>query len=212
MRAKVSYAAAVATVLLIVAAPARSQSVLELAVGIKFCTTLTDDAQRLKCFDGLFAQKSEPADKGDKGSTELAPNWSITESKSPLDDSPEVTASLPDDQTLLALRCKEHQTEVIFAARGTYLGSQPIKMLIRVNGGTVIKTLWEQATDGQAAFAPSAIAFIRALPQNGTLFLRATAYGGNTVDGDFHLGDVESVRAKIEAACHWGGGAASTPK
>jgi hypothetical protein len=71
----------------------RAQSLLEIAAGIKFCKTLTDDSQRLKCFDSLFTKKEEPpAEK-----PQTAMSWSIEESKSPVDDSPQVTAMLHAD-------------------------------------------------------------------------------------------------------------------
>jgi hypothetical protein len=37
--------------------PASAQSLLEIVAGLKLCRTLTDDAQRLKCFDGLVTDK-----------------------------------------------------------------------------------------------------------------------------------------------------------
>jgi hypothetical protein len=50
---------------------------------------LKDDAQRPKCFDGVITDKA-----GDQPTTEAEITWEITESKSPIDDSPQVTSSL----------------------------------------------------------------------------------------------------------------------
>jgi hypothetical protein len=136
--------------------------------------------------------------------------WSIEESKSPIDDSPQVTATLfaegsnPPAMTGLTLRCKERNTEVIFGKHFAFLGSaDAIKVLIRINDGKPIETSWHPSTNGQGAFAPAAVQFIRALPDNGKLFIRATGFGGTSVDGDFNLGNVSEVREKIAAACHW---------
>jgi hypothetical protein len=54
---------------------------------------------------------------------------------------------------------------------------------------------------GGRCFAPSAIQFIRSLPDKGRLFIRATGYGGETVEGEFNLANVSDVREKISAAC-----------
>jgi Type VI secretion system VasI, EvfG, VC_A0118 len=188
----------------------QAQSMLEIAAGIKFCKTLTDDAQRLKCFDGLFTEKQarQPA----PAQSQPAMSWEIEESKSPVDDSPQVSGILHADDsgampvTLLMLRCKERKTDVMFAKQFQFLGStDTLKVLVRINDGKPIETLWHPSTNGQAAFAPAAVQFIRALPDDGKLFIRATAFDGTTVDGAFTLGKVSEVRDKIATACHWSG-------
>jgi hypothetical protein len=71
-------------------APASAQSLLEIVAGLKFCRTLTDDAQRLKCFDGLVMDKPREQPK----TPEVAAAWAIEENKSPVDDSPQVAGTL----------------------------------------------------------------------------------------------------------------------
>jgi hypothetical protein len=189
---------------------AKAQSVLEIAVGIKFCRTLTDDAQRLKCFDGLFAEKDTKAPTAAAEPKTVA-TWSIEETKSPLDDSPQVSGTLLAGEAAIILRCKERKTEAIFVKQFTYLGSDNVKVLVRINDGQVIETAWRPASTGKGAFAPSPVQFIRALPDNGKLFIRATGYGGKTVDGEFNLGLISEVRDKIAAACKWPQGGPTPP-
>jgi hypothetical protein len=96
---------------------ASAQSLLEVLAGMKFCRTLKDDSQRLKCFDELFAEK--PITQEEPGKVEKEVAWTITEGKSPIDDSPQVTASLfPPGANVgmgllgapaLVLRCKESE-------------------------------------------------------------------------------------------------------
>lgn len=183
---------------------ASAQSILEIAAGLKFCRTLKDDAQRLKCFDNLVPEK--PA-KTDSDSDAVERKWTITEDKSPVDDSPQVSGLLLDKsgEVGLVLRCKEKKTEAVFGPRGIYLGSNSISVLVRINDSKPIKTTWTPSVNGQAAFAPSAVQFIRALPDSGKLFVRATGYGGRTADGEFTLSDVSVVREKIAKACNWPG-------
>jgi hypothetical protein len=186
----------------ILAAPgvARAQSILEIAAGAKFCKTLTDDGQRLKCFDSLFAERSQQSEK----QVETQANWNIEESKSPIDDSPQITASLTAvDGAVLLLRCKEKGTDVLVAKPMTYLGSESIKVITRINDGKPIEAAWHPSTNGQAVFAPAAIQFIRALPENGKLFIRAVGFNGANLDGLFNLGNVSLVRDKIAVACRW---------
>ena len=199
--AAIGFALAIASATIV---PASAQSVLETIAGLKFCRTLKDDAQRLKCFDGLITDKAS-----DQPTTEAEITWAITESKSPVDDSPQVAGRLQANgdtasSAFLILRCKERSTDAYFGRPYTYLGSgNSIKVLVRINNANPIETMWSPSTDGSAVFAPSAIPFIRSLPDKGKLFIRAFGYQGKTADGEFNLGDVSEVREKISRACGW---------
>jgi hypothetical protein len=192
---------------------ASAQPLLETLAGIKFCRTIKDDAQRLKCFDELLAER--PKDQSPKPSN-VEVNWAIEESKSPLDDSPQVRGALhgvgDSTRSVLELRCREKKTEAIFIPSSGYLGHEAIKTLVRINDGKPIETTWSPSSDGQAAFAPSAIQFIRALPDRGKLFIRASGYGGRSADGEFNLGEVSGIREKIAQACNWPAASAKDPQ
>jgi len=112
--------------------------------------------------------------------------WKITEDKSPVDDSPQITAMLNDeaDDGALMLRCRERKTEAVFT-KLKYLGHQRIKVFIRLNEGKATETAWNPAGNGQGVFAPNAVQFIRSLPDSGRLFIRAVAFDGSTSDGTF---------------------------
>ena len=57
--------------------------------------------------------------------------------------------------------------------------------------------------NGRAAFAPNSVDFIRALPDNGRIFIRATAADGNNKDVNFILSGTSTIRDKIARACNW---------
>ena len=57
--------------------------------------------------------------------------------------------------------------------------------------------------NGRAAFAPNAVDFIRALPDTGRVFIRATAANGTNKDTNFILSGVSEVRDKIGRICNW---------
>src|SRR5262249_23085235 len=125
MRITSTFFAALAFALSIAGAhhDARAESVLEMLAGLKFCRTLKADAERLKCFDGLISDKPNSRTQS-TDNAEAVGTWSITESKSPLDDSPEVSAILQDTNGsgVLMLRCKEKSTDAAFKP-ATFLGS-----------------------------------------------------------------------------------------
>jgi hypothetical protein len=77
---------------------------------IKTCKAIADDKERLRCFDGLFGATPEP-EKSEEGKQA---NWSIEETKSPTDGTPQVIAANLVGNTVLILRCKEQTTEAAF--------------------------------------------------------------------------------------------------
>ena len=65
---------------------------------VKSCKAMSNNQQRLKCFDGLFADKPNPPNAPDKSANDG--NWQIEESKSPTDGSPQVVAANLVDDTV----------------------------------------------------------------------------------------------------------------
>jgi hypothetical protein len=78
----------------------------DMAAQAKSCKALSDDKQRLKCFDHLFGDTP----KLEKSEVGRPANWSIEETKSP-DGSPQVVAANLVNDTVLILRCKDQITE-----------------------------------------------------------------------------------------------------
>lgn len=134
---------------------------------------------------------------------DAAMDWSIEESKSPPDDSSQVVAAMVSGDTALILRCKAQNTEAAFSTKFNYLGGKSVKVLVRVNDEKPTQEEWRPSTTGRAAFAPNAEEFIRALPDNGKLFIRAIRFDGKTKDGTFNLGAVSAIKEKIARACNW---------
>jgi type VI secretion system VasI family protein len=209
-----------AAVLLVVLIPAASIAMppQDIAAEVKTCKAISDDKERLRCFDGLFGgpsksqtpleekQVKEPAEKKQvmESSEEKRANWSIDESKSPTDSSPQVVAANLVDDTVLILRCKEQTTEAAFSTKYNYLGYKSVDVQLRINDENPIKQVWKASVNGRAAFALDAIAFIQSLPDNGKLSIKTTrSPDGKVKEGKFNLGAVSEVRNKIAKACDW---------
>ncbi|MGX9424035.1 MULTISPECIES: type VI secretion system-associated protein TagO [Bradyrhizobium] len=171
------------------------------------CKKIGADTARLKCFDEIGAELDK---KGSQPNTEPA-KWAVEEDRSPIDDSPQVSAAIRGEPAgaLLVLRCKERKTEAAFLPSDTFItdSGDGVPVLMRLNDEQPLSTMWHKSTSGQAVFVPAPVAFIRLLTDGGKLFIRATGFRGRQSDGLFQLADVSSVRTKIEEACNW-----STPK
>jgi len=164
----------------------------EIPAEVKACKAITNDKQRLRCFDGLFGATSKP-EESEEGKQA---NWSIDETKSPTDGNPQVVAANLVGDTVLILRCQEQTTEAAFSTKYNYLGSRSVDVQLRINDQEPIKEVWTASIDGRAAFAPNAVAFIQSLPDNVKLLIRTTRSDGKIKEGTFNLGAVSEVRAK----------------
>jgi len=149
---------------------------------IKSCKAITDDHERLKCFDGLFSEIPKPQNPPEGAQA----NWSIDKTKSPTDGSPQVIAANLVNDTVLILRCKDRTTEAAFSTKYNYLGSRSVDVQLRINDEKPLKEVWKASIDGRAAFAPDAVKFIRMLPDNATLFIKTSRSDGKTKEAIFN--------------------------
>jgi hypothetical protein len=136
--------------------------------------------------------------------------WSIVETKPPKNDSDQLSAVMVVGDTALILRCRNQTTEAAFSTKDTYFGDQSVTVRYRINSEDPVKEVWRSSMDGHASFAPNATDFIRMLPDNGRVFIRAIAADGRNKDANFKLSGVSEVRAKIERACNWSDEATGT--
>src|SRR5580704_1350138 len=121
----------------------------EIPAEVKSCKAITDDKERLRCFDGLFGSPPKPQNPLEKPQA----NWSIDETKSPTDGSPEVIAANLVGDTVLILRCKDQTTEAAFSTKYNWLGSRTVDVMLRINDEKPFKEVWKASIDGRAAFA-----------------------------------------------------------
>jgi hypothetical protein len=106
---------------------------------VKSCKAISDDKDRLKCFDGLSGGPSKPPKPPDEQQAQKPPeekqaNWSIDETQSP-DGKPEVVAANLVNDTVLILRCKNQITEAAFSTSHSVRGEGGRRV-----GGTRLKS------------------------------------------------------------------------
>jgi hypothetical protein len=101
------------------------------------------------------------------------------------------------------LRCQEQKTEAAYSTQGTYLGDKPLTIRFRIDFQEPVKEMWLPSMNGRAAFASNPGDFIRALPDNGRVFIKAPTAAGATKDTNFILSGVSEIKEKIARTCHW---------
>ena len=160
------------------------------------CRKIPDDAARLKCFDAIVPEPQKTHQP------KAVQEWSIEDSKSPADGSPEVFATLPseDGRSELIIRCKERKTELAVLPNGLFALERGT-VLLQVNDGAPVTESWSASSNGKGLFASNAMALIKTLPEGGKFFVRATGYRRQADDATFQLGAVTGVKNRISAAC-----------
>ena len=178
----------------------------------------------LACLTGgqaAWAQGSGGANGGD------AEEWVISETRSPVDYSPQVSAmiaSIPSPGNWgmsFSLHCRQGRTEALFGipdfARYPAGSAFPMEYLAVsqqaidarsverrwVERRGVEKRFDEVSGAVDAALTGNVVAFLKSLPDNGILSVRVRDRNAVTHDAEFHLKDFGPVREKLAAACDW---------
>jgi len=189
----------IACAIVVFAAGAQAQDPL------KPCRLIKADGKRLKCYDRLDRSSSNARERLGQSRPGGATAWIITDEKSPLDDSPLVSAALPssDDRSHLLMRCKDRKTQVAVSSTGFINCGPNVRVIYRMNQEQPVETPWRSHQSCYLALAPTPIPFIRALADDGKVFLRMYDNHDAPNDALFSLGNVSKIRSRLAEACEW---------
>jgi Type VI secretion system VasI, EvfG, VC_A0118 len=153
-----------------------------------------------------------PARTADTPPKQPDTNWIVSETTSPVDYSPLITAVMrvpsnaKDAPTTLAVRCRGQRTELLVRTEGTWRPSRPgeVQVSYQINDQPLVKLGWTASADGKAAsYKDDAVDLLRSLPQDARL--KITVLGSSSYDHEatFQLAGFDAVREKIATACKW---------
>jgi hypothetical protein len=167
------------------------------------------------------------AQLADDGSRDDSANWIISETKSPVDYSPQISATIfsalfPGDPRMsFSMHCRRGRTEAVFeiADFARYPPGSSFEMEYLVVSQEAIRNhsverrwvrqrgveqRWNELSGSiDASFTGDAVRFLRSLPDDGVLSMRVRDRQGISHDAEFHLTGFEPVREKLAAACKW---------
>jgi hypothetical protein len=154
------------------------------------CVAKSNENERGECIKGLLQ------------------TWIYSDSKSPIDDSPEFSAMKYDptargsDPVAVTFRCSERKEEFVISTQGYWGSNDGLSVTMRINGSPAATQKWHAATTGEAVFAPDTVLRILEItPDDGTMFVRIADFRGETHDATFKLNGFDQVRAKVVATC-----------
>jgi hypothetical protein len=140
------------------------------------------------------------------------PDWVLSETTSPVDYSPLLTAvlhsisSAKDAPSSFTVRCRAQRTEVSLRTNGSWdtsrRGAFPVES--QVDELAVVRQQWSLSTDGRMAiYKDDAVAFLQSLPEGATLKVVVTPRENVRSEATFRLVGLSAIRQKVAAACKW---------
>ena len=174
---------------------------------LKACSQF-EGMERLKCVDELLGEIAEPPDSAPT----QGPNWIISETTSPVDYKPQITAlttaraSSQDAPSSLAIHCRAQRTELIISTTGSWKQATDgvVKVVYRINQEPPVEQRWRAAEAGRSlAFPADVVGFLRSVPDSGQIVVKVYAGKSPPYESTFKLAGLDPVRRKIAAACNW---------
>lgn len=194
-----------------------AEDVGDLLSQLKACSQ-KDDAPRLECLNQLSRQIAPPPVAPPPGSSDAATNhWIVSETTSPVDYTPLVTAttsSRSDSErlpSLLSISCRNGRTELVVTNNGPpNRSANDFMVTYRINDQEPVPQRWMPAAGRGASFRGDVVSFLRSLPDQGTIGIRVFDTQVLLHDGIFLLDGLSIVRERVAAACKWPGAGATT--
>jgi hypothetical protein len=174
---------------------------------LKACSRF-EAIERSKCVDKLLREMAEtPYPAQPQG-----PNWIISETTSPVDYKPQITAltmaraSTQDAPSALTIFCRAHRTGLTISTVGFWKQATDgeLKVVYQINEEPSVEQRWTAAETGKSlAFPGDVVHFVRSMPDSGRILV--TVYAGKSppYESTFQLAGLGPVRRKISAACNW---------
>jgi len=140
------------------------------------------------------------------------PNWIISETTSPVDYAPVMTAairlpfSVKHAPNTFAIRCRGGRTELLVRTEGTWRASRTREVQVdyQINDQPLVKLTWTASPDGKTAiYRDDAVGLLQSLPDGARLKISVLDEPGPSHEATFQLTGLDAVREKIAVACKW---------
>ncbi len=171
---------------------------------LRACSVM-ERAERLDCLDKV--SRSIPPERRQARETD---SWIVSETTSPVDYSPIAAATTfsrdgPSESAMrLSIRCRGGRTELVVVGPGISGRSDDYAISYRINDGQPLQIAAAVPASGAGiAFGGDVVRLLQSLPDGGSLRIHLAPRAGTALAGMFSLAGLETVRAKLAAACKW---------
>ena len=167
----------------------------------KSCLQL-EGAARGECLETIARELSSAPTQPSGG------NWVISETTSPVDYSPQITAAISsgsavkDAPSSFAIRCRGQRTELVVATTGSWRPSSSgvFKVVYRINGQPVVEGWWSAGARA-AVFRGDPTQFLQSLRDGVRLSISVFDGQGMAHEATFPMSGLDQVRRKIAGVC-----------
>ena len=151
-----------------------------------------------------------PARAVDIPSNPRGTNWVVSETTSPVDYTPQITAeirlpfSVKYAPNTLAIRCRGQITELLIRTEGTWRasGASELQVDYQINHQRSVRLPWTASADGKTAiYKGDAVRFLHSRPEGARLKINVLYGPGPSHEATFDLSGLDAVRQKIAVAC-----------
>lgn len=145
-----------------------------------------------------------PAIPGSVKVSEAVSHWIVTESRSPIDDSPGVTMLKPaeDGEQMLVIRCRENKTDA-YIRTDDFLGNDSTNVTVRFDDEKAKQQHFSLSTNNRALFFSPAIPNIKTMMKSEKVVIRYNTYNGTPKTVTFKLYGLPEKIVSLRKACHW---------
>ena len=171
--------------------------------GLRACS-LMEREERLECLENL-SRNIAPARP-----VPGADNWIVSETTSPVDYTPVVTATTfsrdgsNGSSMQLSIRCRAGRTELVVAGPVISRSKEGYAISYRINDGAQVELPAAPSSSGTGvAFTGDVVRLLQALPEEGEVVIRLVTRTGAAQNGYFLLGGLKMVRERLAAPCKW---------
>lgn len=167
--------------------------------------SLLDPAERPACLSKLPQLVTVPRHPpGDAG------GWIVSETTSPVDYTPIVTATvLAEGDTNAALKqlsihCRGGRTELVLGGPAASEGGSDYALSYRLDGGQPVSVAAGRPSYGTGvAFRGDVVGLLLSLPDEGAIAIRLGTRAGAVHDAHFSLAGLKAARDRVAVACKW---------
>ena len=142
---------------------------------LKACFQL-ERALQSECLENLSRELNDTRELNDKKNQNtaepVAQNWIVSETMSPVDYSPMITATISsepaakDAAATFIIRCRGQRTDLLVSTEGSWPASRAneLQVDLRVDNQPAVRMQWIASSDGRTAlFKDDAVRFLRSL-------------------------------------------------
>ena len=172
---------------------------------LRACSVMEQQA-RLECLEKLSRSIAPPA----RPAAPVGDNWIVSETTSPVDYTPIVTATTPSrggsngSSMQLSILCRGGRTELVVAGPSVSRSGADYAISYRINDAPPVQLAAGSPSFGTgAAFTGDIVRLLQSLPEEGDIALHLSPRTGAAQDAHFLLGGLKMVREKVAVACKW---------